>query len=133
VPGQPTPARNTPEGALAAALQSATTLGYIWTPESVGYAVKFARRIVKPDGSQRIILATERQLGAWGDFWKIGTDPIAYSFSVIELRLNANGIGEGRTSLTGKIGVDPVDNTIALADYASQPVLLKDVKVRSKS
>jgi hypothetical protein len=132
VPG-PTLPRNTPEGALAAALQSAKTSGYIWTSESVGYALKFARRIVRPDGSQRIILATERQLGSWGDFWNIGTDPVAYSFSVIELRLNANGIGEGRTSLTGKIVVDPVDNTFALADYASQPVLLKDVKVRSKS
>jgi hypothetical protein len=133
VPRQNPLARNTPEGALAAALQSATTLGYIWTSESAGYSLKYARRIVKPDGSQRIILATERQLGSWGDFWNIGTGPIAYSFSVIELRLNANGTGEGRTSLIGKIAVDPVDNTIALADYASQPVLLKDVKVRPKS
>jgi hypothetical protein len=132
VSGQPAP-RNTPEGALAAALQAATTLGYIWTPESIGYALKYARRIVKPDGSLRIILATERQLGSWGDFWNVGTDPVAYSFSVVELRLNANGTGEGRTSLIGKIVVDPVDNTIALEDYAAQPVLLKDVKVRSKS
>jgi hypothetical protein len=129
----PAPARNTPEGAIATALQSATTLGYVWTAESVGYAIKYARRFSQPDGSQRIILATDRRLGAWGEFWKMAADPIDYGFSVIELRLNATGIGEGKISLTGKVFVDASVSTLALADYASQPVLLKDIKIRSGS
>jgi hypothetical protein len=126
-------ARNTPEGALAAALQTAKTVGYIWTSEAAGYSLRYAYRIPQPDGGERIIFATERRLGAWNDLWKPagGAAVTNYDFSIVELRLNAKGEGEGRSSLTGKVTVDPTAKTIALENYSSLPVVFKDVKRRN--
>lgn len=125
------PPRNTPEGALAAALQSATGVGYLWTSESVGYSLRFAYRLPLPDGDERIILATDRRLGEWDGSWQpISGTASDYPFSIIELRLNAKHEGVGKTSLTGKVAVDNPANLIALENYADLPVTLKDVKPR---
>ena len=120
----------TPERALAAALQTAKTVGYLWSSESAGYSLRYAYRLQQPDGSERIIFATDRRLGAWNDLWKPtgGATATPYEFTVIELRLNAKGIGEGKTSLTGKITIDATAKTIALDGYAALPVVFKDVK-----
>jgi hypothetical protein len=53
-----------------------------------------------------------------------------YEFSVIELRLNAKGEGEAKSSLTGKVAIDSSVNSIALEGYSALPVLLKDLKRR---
>jgi hypothetical protein len=55
----------------------------------------------------------------------------SYPFSVIELRLNAKGEGEGKTSSTGKVAVDAAGKTIGLENYGSLPVVLKSVKRRA--
>ena len=124
--------RQTPEGALAAALQTAKTVGYLWTSESAGYSLRYAYRLKQADGGERIIFATERRLGAWNNLWKpAGTAaPSDYEFSIIELRLTAKGEGEGKASVTGKAAIDSSVNSIALDGYAALPVVLKDVKRR---
>src|SRR5215470_18080915 len=48
---------------LNTAIGKAPTVGYIWTNETVGYSVKYAQRLALPDGTERIILATDRRLG----------------------------------------------------------------------
>jgi len=120
----------TPETALAAALQSAKTMGYLWSSESAGYSLRYAYRLPQPDGSERIIFATDRRLGAWNDLWKPtgGATATPYEFTVIELRLNAKGLGEGKTSLTGKVTMDAAAKTIALDGYSMLPIVFKDVK-----
>jgi hypothetical protein len=123
-------ARQTPESALAAALQSGKTVGYLWSSESAGYSLRYAYRLKQADGTERIIFATDRRLGAWNNLWKPAGNaaPSDYEFSFVELRLNAKGEGEGKASLTGKVAVDTAANTLALADYAAAPVVFKDVK-----
>ncbi len=125
------PPRMTPETSLAQALDKAQTVGYLWSSDEVtGYAVRFAARTAAPDGSQRIILITERRLGAWNDLWKLtsAAPPSNYEFSVIELHLNAKSEGEGKASLTGKILVDSTAKTFGLENYPSLPVLFRNVK-----
>ena len=109
---------------------SMPTVGYLWTSASAGYSIRYAYRIPGADGGQRIILLTERKLGAWSpDAWKpvaAGT-PDPSSFSVIELRVNRAGQGEGKTSLTTKVTFEAATKSIALENYAAQPVILKGV------
>jgi hypothetical protein len=126
-------ARPTPERALATALQGAKTIGYLWTSESAGYSLKYAYRLPQPDGGERIIFATDRRLGGWNDLWKpAGASAVNdYDFSLIEVRINAKGIGEGKASLTGKVAVDSAINSIALDGYTTLPVVLKDIKRRT--
>jgi len=120
----------TPTMSLASALQKASSVGMIWTSETVGYSIRYAYRVPQPDGSEHIILATDRRLGAWNDFWKpVGAASASdYPFSVIELRLTSAGLGEGKASLAGPITVDGGVKSIALENYTNLPVVLKAVK-----
>jgi hypothetical protein len=46
-------------------------------------------------------------------------------FTVIEIRLDANGTGEGRTSLTGAAVIDQSAGTVALDGYAAAPAVFR--------
>ena len=120
----------TPEASLAAALSKVPTVGYVWSSETAGYSVHYAGRLAQPDGGERIVLITDRRLGAWNNLWKPSgaASPTNYEFSLIELHLNSRGEGEGKASLTGKVTVDNTAKAIVLENYAALPVILKGVK-----
>jgi hypothetical protein len=119
----------TPEAMLATALKQATTVGYLWSREVAGYAIRYAGKMVSADGSERIVLVTQRLLGAVNDLWKpAGADSPPYDFSVIELRLNATGSGEGKTSLNGKVAPEASLKMVALENYDALPVVLSRVQ-----
>lgn len=124
----------TPEGTLAAELEKVPTVGYVWSSEVAGYAIHYAVKLPSADGGQRILLITDRRLGAWNDHWKLTApgatpgDAANYDFSVIELHLNAKNEGEGKASLTGKLAVDNATKLIALDNYDAAPVVFKAVK-----
>ena len=56
------------------------TVGYLWSSEVAGYALHYAAKLPAADGGQRILLITDRRLGAWDDHWKL-TAPGATSGS----------------------------------------------------
>ena len=119
------------EKALAETIQKAASLGTIWTNESLGYTVRYAYRDMLPNGSERVIVATDGHLGSWsGQVWKPvhGAATADYPFTVIELRLGRTATGEGKISIAGKVVADEAAKTIALADYDTSPTLLRPVK-----
>ena len=120
----------TPEASLAAALERAPTLGYLWSSEVAGYAIRFAGKVDEPNGAERIILITNRRLGANTINWKpvASAEPSTYDFSVIELHVNAKGQGEGKISLTGKVAPDSATKMLAPENYAALPVVLRNLK-----
>jgi hypothetical protein len=126
-------AATTPGASLAAALKKALTLGVMWTSETVGYSIKYAYREQRPDGGERIILAIDRRVGEWSSLWQptVAGPATDYAFSIIEFRLNAGGVGEGRGALFGKVAVDGQAKTIALDSYDTLPVIFKGVKRQS--
>jgi hypothetical protein len=127
--GEPAPLPKTPEESLAAALERVASAGTLWTQEMAGYTVRYAARFPAQDGGERIILITERRLGAWNNLWRpVSGTPSSYEFSVLELHLNAKGEGEGKATVTGKVTVDDAAKTIALDHYAALPPVLKNVK-----
>jgi len=120
-----------PMAAVIAALERAPTIGYVWLNDSnIGYAIRYAYRTPMPDGGERIILASNRRLGDTGTSWK----PVAaasatdYDFTIIELRLDSKGSGEGKASINTKVVVDADAKTIALENYAAAPAVLKNVR-----
>jgi hypothetical protein len=117
-----------PIAALTAAIGKAPTLGYIWTNDVTGYSIKYAYRAPLPGGGERIILATDRRLGGYVPAWKpVAPAPIDYEFSLIEIRLDDKGVGEGKTSLTTKVVVDNEAKTVALENYTATPAILRNV------
>jgi hypothetical protein len=107
-------------------LQSMPRVGYFRTPNSVGWDLHFARRLPQPEGGERVIIATDRRIG----FWEAANRPrsIDYPFTMIELRLNRDGEGEGKISLATKIIADKENNIVTLENYDIQPVQLTTVK-----
>jgi len=110
-------------------LWGANTIGYVWTSESLGYPIRFAQKVPSADG-ERVVLGIDRRLGSWdGKPWEATTGkPSGYTITIVELRLNKRGEGEGKMSLTTKIVADTANKAVTLEDYASAPVVLKTVK-----
>ena len=104
--------------ALLETLRDMPRVGYIRTPDSIGYDLHFARRQPSGDGGERVVLATDRYIS----FWEATNRPrtVDYPFTVIDLRIGPNGEGEGKMSLFAKIIPDKESNTIVLEDYGTQ-------------
>lgn len=114
---------------LLSAFQDAKRVGYLRTPDQLGYDLKYARQMPAAGGGTRVVIATDRPLS----FWEVAnqTRTSEYPFTVIELRLDQTGKGEGKMSVATKITTEK-DHTIALENYLSEPVQLQDVKVAKK-
>lgn len=129
-PASGAPANLSPEASLARALNETTTVGYLWSPEIAGYALRYAGKVDNPDGSKRIVLITQRRLGAVNQRWNPTFEGAAnnYEFSVIELRLNAKGEGEGRASLVGKVAPDVSAKIVTLENYDALPAVFHNIR-----
>jgi hypothetical protein len=111
---------------LLEVFQEIPRVGYIRTSTSLGWDLRYSRRVSLPDGGEQVTLATDRPLS----FYEASTQArtIEYPFTLIELRLAQDGKGEGKMSVATKIVPDRVNKTIVLEDWAAQPVLLQGVK-----
>jgi hypothetical protein len=116
---------------LLDALQDMPRMGYFRTPGQVGIDIHFARRVPQAEGGERVVLVTDRRIG----FWEAANQPrsIDYPFTVIELRLNRDGEGEGKMSIATKIIADKENNIVTLENYDLQPVMLTNVKAEKVS
>jgi hypothetical protein len=116
---------------LLDALQDMPRMGYLRTPDSIGVDIHFARRLRGEDGGERVVLVTDRRIG----FWEAANRPrsIDYPFTVIELRLNNDGEGEGKISIATKIIADQENKIITLENYDAQPVMLTQVRRERES
>ena len=123
-------APQTPIAVFTAALQKSPTVGFLWTDDVSGYSLKHAWRTAQPDGTEKIVLITDRRLGAHSRSWSLagGATPTDYAFTLLELRVNPKG-GEGKSSLTASIAADPAAKQLALENYAAAPAILTNVKI----
>jgi hypothetical protein len=106
-------------------LQDLPAVGHFGAPGNLSWDIHFARKMPLPDGGERVILITDRRIG----FWESVNQPrsIDYPFTVIELRLNRDGEGEGKMSVATKVILDKKDNMITLENYETSPVRLTNV------
>ena len=120
------------ESAEPQALQELPSVGYLWPGGSgVGYSLKYAYRLTTPDGEERITFVTGRPLGAFArEPWRAVDEPNlpVKGYTVIELRLDADGNGEGKMSLAADVVFDTEAGTVALDNYDTTPVLLEAVQ-----
>jgi len=108
------------------ALQKERPVGSIRAPGSLAYDLRYARELPGEEGGRRLILATDRPIG----FAEARNNPrtLDYPFTLIELRLDAEGRGEGRLSIATKLTLN--DNVLVIENYADQPVMLTEVRRR---
>jgi len=99
--------------------------GYIRTAGSVGYPLRFARQIPTSDGGRRVIIATDRPVS----FLEASRQPrtIDYPFLLVDLRLDAEGKGQGKLLPLARVTADE-DHVVEIENYASEPVRLTEVR-----
>jgi hypothetical protein len=112
--------------ALLDTLQQFKRVGYIRTPQTVGYDLKLAMQDPGKDGGRRVIIVTDRPIS----FGEASYRPqsIDYPFTVIELHMPAEGAGEGTMSVAAKI--IPAGKSVIIENYDTQPVRLNKVETR---
>ena len=115
-----------------AATEDLPLVGYIWPSSGgLGYALIYAHRVAAQDGGEHITVVTRGPIGLYGRKpWQAtgGTRSMtADDFTVVELRLDSSGNGEGKMSLATEVTFDENANTVSLENYDAAPVLLEDV------
>jgi len=115
---------------LLSALQRIKRVGYMRLPNTLGYDLHYARKHPGEDGGEQIIILTDRRVG----FWEARDQPrtMDYPFTLIDVRVNAKGEGEGKLSVATKIAYNNKKNTVELENYASEPVRLQNVRAEKK-
>jgi hypothetical protein len=107
-------------------LIKAKPVGYIKTPDSLGYDLHFATQRPGADGGRDIVIATDRPIG----FWEASNRPrtIDYPFTVIQMQMGKDGKGKGTMSYATKIRV--IDRTLELENFSTAPVMLTEIEAR---
>jgi len=97
----------------------------------LGWDLHYTAKDPLPEGGQRIVLLTDRYI----ELWEATNRPrtIDYPFTLVEMRVDRNGEGEGKLSIATKISFDKKKNVIELENYASEPIRLKQVTVKPRT
>jgi hypothetical protein len=115
-----------PAARMIAAIKAAPTVGFIWGDGPTGYSVKYAWHSAPPGGQERVVLVTDRRLGAHSTSWPAPAGPSSDAeFTVIEMRIDHKGGGEGKASPTAGVVLDEGATTLALDGYNAAPVLFR--------
>jgi len=112
---------------LLSALRKMDEIGHIQSGGSLGYPLRFAREVKLEGGGRRIIIGTDRRMS----FLELREQPrtVDYPFVIMDIRLKADGKGEGKLMPLAKINTDR-DHIVEIENYASEPVRLTSVESR---
>jgi hypothetical protein len=111
--------------ALLKAIQKLPKVGYLRTPQTLAWDLRYARQSQMEDGGRQIVVATDRPVG----FREARNQPrtMDYPFTVVEMRLNKEDKGEGKMLAGTKIYIEPKTKNLVLENYAQQPVRLNEI------
>jgi hypothetical protein len=114
-----------PTDKLLRELQRMPKVGYIRTPQTLAWDLRYSHQSKLEDGGRRIVLATDRPIG----FAEARNQPrtIDYPFTIVEVRLDKNNRGEGKILAGTRIYVDKNQNVV-LENYGQQPVRFNEIK-----
>ena len=112
--------------ALLKALQKMPKAGYIRTPNTLAWDLRYARQNPMEDGGRQIVVGTDRPVG----FWEARNQPrtMDYPFTILELRLNKEDKGEGKMLAGTQLYIDPKTKNLVLENYGQQPVRLNEIR-----
>lgn len=111
---------------LLEAFQKAPSIGKVGPTGRLGFDIRYAYEMPGEDGGRQIVLASDRRMS----FLEVANRPrtVDYPFTVVQLKLDQAGQGEGKASFLTRIEVDKKNNTLVLENFASRPVDLMSVR-----
>jgi hypothetical protein len=117
------------DDALLRELRKMKPLGRLSTPDSIGYDLRYASATQLASGGRRIVIATDRPLGYWEQANRTRSSDYPYTF--IEMRIGADGKGEGKMTIATRVNSLGEDG-IELENYENQPVTLSNITASRK-
>jgi hypothetical protein len=109
---------------LLEAFREVGRIGTLYWPGGLEYTVRYAWRNARPDGGSDVVLVLDRALWMW---WESKGESTPSPYTVVQLRLGKDGVGEGRVSLGVPVASDKTLG-VALSDWAKAPAVLTDVR-----
>ena len=109
---------------LLRALEDMPAVGSIRTPTSLAWDLHFARQMPLGDGARRIVLGTNRPIG----FREARNQPrsIDYPFTIVEIRLDAEGRGSGKILPGTKLYIE--NGELVLENFEALPVQFNEIR-----
>jgi hypothetical protein len=111
---------------LLTALQKLPKVGYIRTPNTLAWDLRYARQSPLEDGGRRLVLATDRPIG-FREARNQGRS-MDYPFTIVEVQLDKNDRGVGKILAGTKIFIDRKTNNLVLENYGQQPVRFNEIR-----
>jgi hypothetical protein len=115
---------------LDALMKIRPPVGYMRTPNSIGYDLYYARKQELPDGGQHVVAATNRRV-AFREAAN-NTRSMDYQFTLIEVHIDKDGKGEGKMVPAAKVSWDKAAKKLEIENYNALPVDLINVKETTK-
>jgi hypothetical protein len=115
------------DDALLGALQRTKPVGRLSTNGSLGWDIHYAQRVALPGGGWRIAFGTDRPMG-FGERIN-GTRSRDYEYLLGEIRVGADGKGEGKLVPRASVTYDTENGTLTIENYDSVPVRLSNVRL----
>ena len=112
--------------ALITEFEDVKPVGTIRSPGSLGYDLRYAQQEELGDGIRRIVLATDRPMS----FYESVNRPLSaeFPFTFIELRVNADGRGEGKLAIASALQASRNGKMIQVINFDTQPIQLNEVR-----
>lgn len=115
-----------PNGLLSA-LRNMERLGSMGKSIARSWDLHYAIQVPTEDGGRRIIVGTDRYV----DIWEANREEKdSYPFTLVELRLDKEGTGDGRVAPAAKISRSKDGKHFELENYAAEPLRLRDVRTQ---
>jgi len=115
----------TDQAKLLKALQDVKPrVGFIRTPNSMGWDLKYAHEDTLDDGSRRIVIATDKPVSFLAAASQART--MDYAFSLIEMRFPA-GTNKGEGKLLGQSSISVKNGKLEVELYGQQPTRLTTI------
>ncbi len=112
--------------ALSRAIRDQESIGWLQPRGQRSYRLRYSRQYVAEDGSRTIILATDRPVAmreATG-----GTQSMDFSITLVVMKLDAEGNGEGQLSLGNEILFNEQTNKLEITNIGNQPLRMGNIR-----
>jgi hypothetical protein len=105
--------------------------GYAHTSTSLSWDINFARETDLPDGSKKIVVASDRPVGVWEA--RNNGRSMDYQFSLAEIRFSKDGKGKvkgkGKAIPRAQVSYNKEKDSLEIENWDREPVRLNDVKI----
>jgi hypothetical protein len=102
--------------------------GYIRTPNSLGWDLKYAKEFHQADGTRQIVVATDKPVSFFAA--RNSSRSLDYPFTFVEMRIkppDAKGEAKGEGKLLAATAVSYATGKLELENYGQEPVRLTTI------